>query len=571
MEDNILMEANIQTINNTQTTDNTEIVTEFITKAQAEQRAVRDYCESFPDQKEIDLVWAEGCILRLTYLYFNMHNENAPKDEKWYKSHKLEPHMIADILLRKYAIRNIDLGGGTDVLAIYADDGTHAGTYVLDPDCPRYLTGIINRVSPSIDDKRIKEVRSKLESEAPCVEISRDPDLIAVNNGIFDYKNKKLLPFSPDHIFVGKLATAYRDHPENPMIHNDKDGTDWDVESWMASLSDDPAIVDLLWSVGNAVVRPLIKWEKMIILSGTSGCNGKGTFCELVRNLCGEKYWLSLSIHDCAARFLPFELVSKKTIITDENAVGDYIDMPEKLKEMITGDVISLEAKNKDRISVRFRGVIIQCINDYVRIRDRTESMYRRLLMVPFLKRFIGTKRKYIKDDYLRRPEVLEYVLWRVLNMPEFDKLPEPEACRIELEKYKESNDPLRAFLAEILPELAWSTVPFLFLYDLYKEWIKRNNPSGKMPGKGTFEDDLMEIINTDRSNDCYVAWEVVAKTTPRRIPQGNQNIPEPLIKEYNLTNWMNPYCTNSNDVNKLCVPNVEKNYRGSIKRIETK
>lgn len=557
-----------KTINNTQTTDNTEIVTEFITKVQAEQRAVDEYCKSFPNPEEIDLVQAEGCILRLTYLYFNMHNENAPKDEKWHKSHELKPHMIARILSYKYVIRNLNLGGKTSVLAIYVGDGPEAGIYILDTVYSKYLTDIINRVSPAIEKRQVDEVREKLRSNAPCAKRTEDSNLIPVGNGIFDCRTQELKPFRPDYVFTEKLATAYKDHPVNPVIHNDADGTDWDVESWIASLSDDPEVVNLLWCVIYAVVHPLKKWDKLICLCGSSGCNGKSTIIQMMRDLCGEDYYVSLSLQDICDRYLPPDFASKKAIIGDENVVGGYLELTAILKAIITGNLTTIEPKYRDKIPVCFQGVVVQCLNSYVKFRDRTDSMYRRLLMIPFLKRFLGDERKYIKDDYLRRSEVLEYVLWRVLNMPEFDKLPEPEACEIELEKYKNANDPLRVFLGEILPELAWSTVPFTFLYDLYKEWIKRNNPSGKMSSKGEFENNVMEFINTNRSNNCYAAWEVIAKEPPRTVPKGDLNTPEPLILEYKLTDWMNPSATNSNDVDKVCVsPKLKTSYRGGIRR----
>lgn len=328
----------------------------------------------------------------------------------------------------------------------------------------------------------------------------------------------------------------------------------------MRELSDDPEVINLLWLVIGAVVRPNVRWDKAIFLSGSSGCNGKGTYCELLRNLCGgDGYHISLSIRDCCGRFLPYVLASVKSIITDENSVGDYIDLSDTFKSMITGDILSLEAKFRDKISARFFGVMIQCLNDYVKFRDRTESLYRRLLMVPFLKRFTGMERKYIKHDYLRRPEVLEYVLWRVLNMPEYYELPEPEACAAELEKYKDSNDPLRVFLSEILPELKWQTVPFEFLYDLYKNWIMLKNPGGKIPSAHVFKGDVAERINTNRANACYAAWKPVEYDYKNRgfkvwkVSAEDQMTPEPLINEYCLEGWMNRNCK-SNDLDKLCI-----------------
>ena len=77
------------------------------------------------------------------------------------------------------------------------------------------------------------------------------------------------------------------------------------------------------------------------------------------------------------------------------------------------------------------------------RVKDKSDSFYRRQLFIPFTKCFTGAERKYIKDDFLKRKEVVEYVMYKVLNMYyyQFDV---PEACKNALEEYKEFNDPVR-------------------------------------------------------------------------------------------------------------------------------
>ena len=59
----------------------------------------------------------------------------------------------------------------------------------------------------------------------------------------------------------------------------------------------------------------------------------------------------------------------------------------------------------------------------------------------------------------MKRKEVVEYVMYKVLNMNyyEFDV---PEVCKNALEEYKEFNDPVRQFMAEIMPQLQWDFVP---------------------------------------------------------------------------------------------------------------
>ena len=85
---------------------------------------------------------------------------------------------------------------------------------------------------------------------------------------------------------------------------------------------------------------------------------------------------------------------------------------------------------------------MIQCVNELPKLRDKSESMYRRLLVIPFDKRFQGCERKYIKDDYLNRQDVLEYVLYRVLAETDYYELAEPDACSALLDDFRVANDP---------------------------------------------------------------------------------------------------------------------------------
>lgn len=54
-------------------------------------------------------------------------------------------------------------------------------------------------------------------------------------------------------------------------------------------------------------------------------------------------------------------------------------------------------------VSFVFRGFMVQCVNEYPRVKDKSDSFFRRQLFVPFMKCFTGIERKYIKDDYLHR------------------------------------------------------------------------------------------------------------------------------------------------------------------------
>ena len=291
-----------------------------------------------------------------------------------------------------------------------------------------------------------------MREEAPRVKRCSERNLIAVNNGIFDFDTKTLMPFTPDKVFTSKSRVDYNPNAKNVVIHNDEDGTDWDVESWMNTLSDDKGVVTILWQILGAIIRPNVSWNQACFMYSESGNNGKGTLCALMRQLVGEGRYASIPLKDFGKDFMLEPLIRTTSVIVDENDVGTYIDKAANLKAVITGDTIQVNRKFKAPISFKFKGFMVQCLNEMPRVKDKSDSFYRRQLFIPFTKCFTGAERKYIKDDYLKRKEVVEYVMYKVLNMNyyEFDV---PEVCKTALEEYKEFNDPVRQFMAEIMPE----------------------------------------------------------------------------------------------------------------------
>lgn len=92
-------------------------------------------------------------------------------------------------------------------------------------------------------------------ADSEFVTPNSDRDLIAVNNGIFDYRTKKLMPFSPEYVFTAKSRVNYVPNAVNPH-YTMHDGLDWDVDTWFETLSDDPEVTQLLWEVVGAIIRP---------------------------------------------------------------------------------------------------------------------------------------------------------------------------------------------------------------------------------------------------------------------------------------------------------------------------
>lgn len=488
-----------------------------------------------------------------------INSYNKANDAKWKLPTDLLPYQIALILTKLHhaaliVLNSANIDSDHAILAVYNTSGPNVGLYTMERD--EFLK-LAYTYKPTLTSKEFDEVLQALRSMVPLRQRSNNEDLIPVNNGVFDYRTKQFLHFSPNLVFTAKSHVNFDPTAKNVVLHNDSDNTDWDVESWMKSLSDDPQIIKLLWQTLGAIIRPNVSWDKSVWLYSTKGNNGKGTLCELMRNLCGPGTYAKLSLRDFSEDFLLEPLIRVSAIITDENDVGTYIDKSANLKAVETGDVITINRKYQAPVPCHFKGFMVQCLNEFPKVKDKSESFYRRQIFVPMNKSFKGIERKYIKQDYLHRSDVLEYVLKKLLLETNYYELDIPDVCKTTMEDYKVYNDPIREFSKEVIPNCVWDLLPFKFLYDLYIAWFKKNIPNGKPVSSRSFVSELREIYEGSNIDGFTCVGDGQTRT-------GNKmNQPEPMISEYNLHTWMNPNANSNGDPNVKNTPITAERYRG--------
>ena len=510
-----------------------------------------------PTEIEIDLI--QQIKAQIQILNADLDSKNrmvAPK--------ALNHSQIAELMMALYPIAKIIVSENEDdpdanVLAIYQKEGKFKGTYRYNK---KDLRKIARQFKYGLNMREFEEIEEVLKDIAPQKRRTTDPDLIAVENGIFNYKTKELQPFDPELVYLSKSQVAYNEHAKNIIIHNDDDDTDWDVETWVEELSDDPEIIKSLWEIMSAIVRPHVRWDKAAWLFSTKGANGKGTLVTLMRNLVGQNSYASIPIDDFSGKnqFSLAPLLNATSVIVDENDVGTYIDKAANLKAVVTNDVITIEKKGKDRIAYQFYGFMVQCLNEFPQVKDKTNSFNRRQLFIPMNKSFEGIERKYIKTDYLFRQDVLEYVLFKVLNT-NFYTLSTPEASKEILEEFKSNNDPLYDFTSIMLEDLAWDVVPTDFLYDLYEAWYLKNvSKKGQIGSKIKFKREVETIIQ-QKFKDKWEYHKGQYRMTVTDITN-----PEPYIAQYKLEDWYAD--TTSTNVDKLSKPNLAgRRYSGVFKK----
>lgn len=486
--------------------------------------------------------------------------------------HQLPPAAVADLMIFSHNIVCIAPSNtNTD------QDSTLIGIFDTDPKSKYYgvyntsnqaIYKVARDYSPNLSTKDTDLIIQILRSKAPEVTTNTNQDLIAVNNGIFDYKNKKLLDFSPEYVFTTKCQTNYNSDATNPVLtHPDDPDYQWDVESWITDFftNDDTGVTDdgvvnLIWQIIGACIRPHVAWNKSAWFYSTKGNNGKGSLVALMRNLLGPAAHTSIPLSDFSKDFMLEPLTRATAVLVDENDVGTFIDKAANLKAIITGDVILINRKHKYAVPFQFHGFMVQCLNEMPRVRDTSESFYRRQLFVPFEKSFTGRERTYIKSDFLQREEVLEYVLKRVLNdMDDYYQFDVPDTIKEVFEDYKDFNDPVRAFWKEHKDRFVWDRVPTQFMFDIYSKWYNANM-SGRPMGRNTFLESLRKVIEIVSPDE----WDSETK----KASMSHITAAEPMIVEYDLVDRWGNNQVGKNNPQGMSAPRFKANRMNCFERV---
>lgn len=429
------------------------------------------------------------------------------------------------------------------------------------------LRRLISVANPEAGKSYLENVIRLIEDTAPARDVTHDGMLIPCRNGVVDVRTGELIPYADcadKYTFIYRLRVNYNPQAQNVVIHNDSDNTDWDVESWIREIAKYDEIADVLWDVIGASLRPYWRWNKCVIVWAQSGKNGKGTLLEMIRQMYDGGVE-SIPIGDFDKKFLLQNIASTQLILCDENDDNGYVEKSKNFKAAVTGDVVSSDVKYSDPINVHWGGFMVQCMNDLLRFKTKSQSLMHRLLIVPFCNSFQGNaERKYIKDDYVLRPAVQEYVLKKVVEMGPYTSLYESPMCKEALGEFRETNDPVYYFMNEIADQLRWDLVPYTFLHALYVGWYNANGGSSEIGGGIPSPKTMTTRVNAwiDQHQD-----EWLRPMKSEQIRRSNlMDRPEPLIQKYNVNDWKNPVYR-GNDLDRVCSPMLESRYCGIFRR----
>ena len=346
-------------------------------------------------------------------------------------------YVIAKFLLTHIPIIKSGVNEDTALLFFY---DFSKGIYTSNDD---YIKTCIKKIEIRYKLTKLKDVTEDLRANTRFRKPQRLDYLIAVGNGLFNTKTKALESFDPKHFITAKVDTNYNTKAiTNYELIKD---TYFNFDEWLKSIAcNDDEIVTLLWQLINEAVNPNKTRRKIAIMLG-NGTNGKSTFRQMLINLIGDTNISVSTPHELQSRFGLTSLEGKICNYGDE--VGTKpLDEMDKLKSISSGESVNYERKNKDVRNYDFKTLLMFNSNEIPPIKDKSEAVLNRLLIIPFKANFEGVKDESIKDEKLNNKIILEYILYTALHL-DFNKFIVSEAVQKQLLNYRKENDSVFSFM----------------------------------------------------------------------------------------------------------------------------
>ncbi len=215
--------------------------------------------------------------------------------------------------------------------------------------------------------------------------------------------------------------------------------------------------------------------QTCLILTG-EGSNGKSTILDALTWLYGAANVSSVPLDKFEKPFSLFQMLGKLVNIAPD--MGEIEKTAEGvLKSLISGDRIDWERKYHDAISAPPTAKLIFACNELPRFMDKSEGIWRRLLIIPFEVTITEAQREPdIREALMAElPGIFIWALAGLHDLRRQGHFTIPEASATVKEDLRLESNPARAFLLEnyIADDNDW--VLRTELYEDYKKYCAAN------------------------------------------------------------------------------------------------
>jgi P4 family phage/plasmid primase-like protien len=346
----------------------------------------------------------------------------------------------------------------------------------------------------------------------------RQEDRLALANGLLDPDEGALRPHTPDWFSTVCLPFAYE-----PAARCAR----W-LEVLGRNLEGDGGRIALLQEFfGYCLVRSTDA-QVCLVLVGEGG-NGKSVALAALQAVLGDGNVSTVPLEDFGRRFAMVQTLGKLANVCAE--VGELDRTAEgTLKSYVSGDRMTFEWKGKDAFTARPTARLVLSTNNVPRFADKSEGVWRRLLLVPFNRRVPEGERVHGMDKpewWVEQREAAGIFNWALEGLRRLRangmRFTVPAVCRAALDEHRRDSDPARDFLLQhyVADEKA-RPFPSRWLYKTYLEWCEENGHKYRLSAN-TFGKQVRRVFGSadSRPHRCEPGENGVQKAWFGLRPRG--------------------------------------------------
>ncbi len=299
-------------------------------------------------------------------------------------------------------------------------------------------------------------------------------DAINLRNGTLNLHSLELLPHSRDDFFTYCLDYEYDPKADCPQFKK----FIAEVLIREGTTETDQALVNLFQELLGYSLTPEIKHEVMIWMFGEGG-NGKSVAISVIEGLLGP---MSMSIDfqtvGTPGNYDLADIPGKRVLFSTEAERNKFM-AEGYIKRIVTGDTINTRPIYGSTIRFKSAAKIWWSMNDKPLIRDTTDSMWRRMKLIPFLRKF--EEGKNADPDLTNKllaelSGILNWAIDGLIRLKLNGKFTQAEAAEEAKRQYREEANPVAQWVNTQTVKTKHPTTLAGALFRNYLDWCLAQN-----------------------------------------------------------------------------------------------
>ena len=325
----------------------------------------------------------------------------------------------------------------------------------LIPDC--WNTPLENQYMPAL--KREALTTRPMDSER---------DLLNLENGMLDIRSMKLMLHDPVYGSTIRIPVKYDPKAQCPLFLKFANEVFCGREKLIQTVQE---------MMGYALTSEVRAQVAFLLYGG--GANGKSVLAEIIKELCGVSNVCSVSLSELGKSFNRLALFGKTLNLVTECSIDSNNFQTDYFKAIVTGDPISAEIKCGPMFVFKPFVKMIFGVNKLPYTRDKSYGMARRILIIPFDRKFKGKDADPYLADKLRDelPGIMNFALKGLVRLRKNKfRFTVSEASASQLSEYQEISNPLSSFVKSMLEQgNAQDKLMNADAYKMFQDWCDVN------------------------------------------------------------------------------------------------